>query len=293
MSDTIYHPNPERGCGTKKPGGFYLEAGFADRSSGGILNAWTWMLGEGVEGGVNCAITIPPRRMVMGNAAATLTVGEFISADMPTSGIETVSGMREVYGSLITQVGDLALFDHVGSVHYSAYGFVREVETYGPSRRVPPLIAEEIVKQLPMMIVFTHSRAPLFRDEAQRDTAVALVCEFDGWTRTEDLYFGANWLREEWGVFASQQNGSDHYLIPILSMLDRIEKRKGLGLHEVLRKAEAFFADVPFVEQVIGASWITRVGYVPDGTEDPTATAVTRKGIQIIDLNAKPEVADV
>jgi hypothetical protein len=137
MSD-IYFPNPKRGCGTKVPGGFYAET---EMSRGGVLNLWTWLLGDGLEGGINCLLNIPPRRAIYGNLAASLVIGEFVGADVPMEGIGIFDALHEMFDGLRGRTADIALFDHVGSQYYTPWSFAQEVMAYGPSRRIPPALA--------------------------------------------------------------------------------------------------------------------------------------------------------
>ena len=78
-----YTPNPVRGCGRKKRGGFYLEAGL---SPFGTLNAVTYCLGSGVEAGENLILDISARGVWLGDLAPALSVVSL--------SISMISGLR-------------------------------------------------------------------------------------------------------------------------------------------------------------------------------------------------------
>lgn len=284
MSDgTEYQPNPPRGCGQKKKGGYYLES---DGSPFGMLHKWVYIHGDGIEGGDNPYAAIPPRRSVYGNLAASLMFGEFVSNDVPLDVAATWAGfpaLQEFYAGLRARGCEEALFDHVGSNNYSAYSFQREVLEYGPSRRVTQQMAEELAKKTPIPIVFTHSRIPVFRDEAHRETAVALGRWF------ADVVYSTmpTWFAPKWGLYARQETGSGHYLDMVLRIVDRLDRdAKNVAGNELYEEAKAVLADARYVEQAFGATWITRVTYVHQDGEDKAAVAaaMAQKGIQTLDL---------
>ena len=69
--------NPARGCGKKKKDAFYAEGSIG---AGGSLHAKTWFLGDGIDNVI--PVSLPPRKMMYGNIAATIASGEVIPADV-------------------------------------------------------------------------------------------------------------------------------------------------------------------------------------------------------------------
>jgi len=279
----IYFANPARGCGTKKRGGYYAES---EMEAGGILNMWTWLLGDGLEGGENCLLSIPPRRAIYGNLAASLALGEFIPLDAPTD----FNGLEGFYEALKGRTSSVALFDHVGSKFYTSWAFATEAKQYGPSRRIMPAMAEELAKYVPLPIVFTHSQMPLFRDEVERAEAVYFIEELMG-VNGADLSMEAIWFNQEWGIYSGNDAGDSHYMTYILSLMWRLKKWTDKQ-DDLYQEARKFFNGLNYAEQPFGVSWITRVGYVPKNDADETDVAddLTAKGINLIDLNAPDPV---
>lgn len=276
-----YQSNPKRGCGQKVEGGFYAEA---EMGPGGMLAPWTWVLGDGLEGGVNCLAAVPPRRSLYGNTAASLVLGEFVGADVPVYFMDEQS--RE-YERLRRRAGTVALFDHVGSQFYSAWSFANECKLYGPSRRLSPLLAKELAQKVPIPIVFTHGRMPLFRGEAARARAIWLMNELVDGFEPEKLYLEATWLAADWGVRAAMGNGAESWLRPLLSVWHRLERDwTAVKDNPLFQEARAIFDECLLVEQPFGISWITKVGYVPKQGEDVAEAAqeMGRQGIGVIDL---------
>lgn len=281
MHDPHYEPDPPRGCGRKVPGGFYAEADFAPP---GPLNAWTWCLGDGVEGGFNCTAVIPPRRALFGNLAATLAVGEFISLDVPFDPHTT--GVSLAYKRLSNRTSREALFDHVGAVHYTAASFADEVRLLGPSRRMPPQMARIVAGMVPLPAVYTFP-LPRFRTEAQRAAVIDLLpLLIDD---LEPVSTTATWMETDWGIYAGMDDGRAHYMRPLLGILDRIQNEWDLvGANPYYRQMRALLDDAPLVETPFGVSWITKVNYVPK-PDDPAGIAanLAQFGIGVLDLEGQ------
>lgn len=244
-----YMQNPARGCGRKKRGGFYLEAGMSPL---GTLNAVTYCLGSGVETGENLIINISARGVWLGDLAASFISGQFINIhDLWTA----PDGQAEWYAQMLAKVGQPVLFDHVGKAHYSPASFVNELLAYGPSRRVPGPVAEQIAGMTPIAILFCHDDMPLFTSEVQRDELLSLL-------NTGDLtgqQLAPTWRRPDWGLGIECDDGRDHYLVDVIQAMD--------GDTAV----QAFLSDVPRTRQPFAISWITHVSYVAQEAEEKDA----------------------
>lgn len=263
---TNYFANPPRGCGTKKEGGFYLEGGAV--SDTGTLHALTWVLADHYEGAPhNNLCSIPPRRMLSGNPAATLLDGHFVPYGEPWSG--EIWGDNESLSDLLTTlkrkgVSNVGLFDHVGRSFYSPWSFAKEVGEYGPSRRVPEQLAREIVSFLPMPIFFTHSDIPMFRDEAHMLEALDLLTDIEpSFQDYPDLATGPTWLQKDWGLYAKQYSGHRHMMAWALghAAAHRMES-PDTDQDRSIQELQELLDDTGTSEAVFCASWVTRVTYV-------------------------------
>lgn len=244
-----YMQNPARGCGRKKRGGFYLEAGMSPL---GTLNAVTYCLGSGMETGENLVIDIGARGVWLGDLAASFISGQFININDPWT---TPEDQTDWYAQMLGKVGKPVLFDHVGKAHYSPASFVNELLEYGPSRRVPGPVAEQIAGMTPIAILFCHDDMPLFTSEAQRDELLSLLDTVD-WT---DQQLSPTWRRPDWGLGIECDDGRDHYLVDVIQAMD--------GDTAV----QAFLSDVPRTRQPFAISWITHVSYVAQEAEEKDA----------------------
>lgn len=287
MSDATYVANPERGCGTKKEGGFYAEG---TTSPNGALSLWTWILGTCTEAGLNCFVSPPARKVVQGNLAASLVMGEFVSNDVPFErriGSEK-NYLGKQYATLKRQAAPVALFDHVGSKFYTPHEFMKEVRELGPSRRITPQVAEEIAKMTPIPVVFTHSDIPLFRDEAERDAVVELAAGLLSEYDQDQVRYLPTWMSPEWGLYSScKDRGDDHYLRQILGLLSRLKRQPRLiDTSEAWAALAAVMGRANFQEQPFGATWITKITYVKR-RDDPAdiADKMAKKGIQTLILS--------
>lgn len=244
-----YMQNPARGCGRKKRGGFYLEAGMSPL---GTLNAVTYCLGSGMETGENLVLDIGARGVWLGDLAASFISGQFININDPWT---TPEDQTDWYAQMLGKVGKPVLFDHVGKAHYSPASFVNELLEYGPSRRVPGPVAEQIAGMTPIAILFCHDDMPLFASEVQRNELLSLLDTVD-WT---DQQLSPTWRRPDWGLGIECDDGRDHYLVDVIQAMD--------GDTAV----QAFLSDVPRIRQPFAISWITHVSYVAQEAEEKDA----------------------
>lgn len=270
-----YTPNPVRGCGRKKRGGFYLEAGLSPL---GTLNAVTYCLGSGVEVGENLILDISARGVWLGDLAASFISGQFINInDLWTPPPNQADG----YAQMLGKVGKPVLFDHVGKAHYSPASFVNELQAYGPSRRVPSQVAEQIAGITPLAILFCHEEMPLFSSEAQRNKLLSL-------RGTGDLtaqQLAPTWRRPDWGLGIACDDGRDHYLVDVIQAMD-----DDMAVQTCLK-------DVPRARQPFAISWITHVSYVAQKEEetgetyDDVTERMRQKNIQVLVLSDDVELA--
>jgi hypothetical protein len=290
--DISYSPNPARGCGHKKPGGFYAEGG--TMSVGGALSAFVWVLGSSLAHGKNISTRIPPRQMKIGSAYGALLEGEFIDWVVP---YEPHYKDTQRLANLKKRLPSYAIFDHVGSKHYTAFSFAEECTQYGPSRRITPDIAKMLLRgpehepgcMLPIPIFFTHSKIPLFANEKQRQEAIDLAQSIlDGYDPAKKWH-GATWDNPDWGMYSKFPNrGYDHYLIPILGIIDHLENNwLKIRNSPLWQDAKAFFDKLTYTEMVFGASWINQVSYVlPKGDEAVHPLVEQLPDLNILDLSA-------
>lgn len=280
MNQPGYHPNPPRGCGTKVPGGFYAEGSVGP---GGTLSSWTWMLGSHVDGEINCVVNIPPRLMKSGDPAASLLLGEFFGADIPFAAVvdqlDSPDVMRAEYAALAGRVGRVGLFDHVGETNYTPWQFARECAFYGPSRRVPPSLARQLVNQTPLPIIFA-AKLPMMRTIDVRDEILNVI-DRDIATTVP------TWTHPKFSMSArdpERNSGADHFMTWVLSAMDG---RIGRVDEDATRKdlIAAMSKKQPRQQTVFGASWITQLSYVLTGEEKPEdLEAVERAGFNLINL---------
>lgn len=249
-----------RGCGNLVPGGYYLSA-VDCFAAAGALQAVTFPFGDGLGNVVSCAGSVPPRGMLLINPAATFATQFLVRAEVRPEG-------GELYDRLIGQVLAEGLVDHVGSRHYTAASFATELHERMPNRRVHPDVARQLAQRLPLPVVFTHSQVPWFRHQDEIDQAMEFCQQFTG-DRT--FYYGPNWLRPEWGVFASQDDGRDHFMLPILGMLDKL-RREWRHIQNVTwwQVVKAFFDGLEYEEQPFAISWFVRAIRIVDEEHPPT-----------------------
>lgn len=263
-----YTPNPTRGCGRKKRGGFYLEAG---RSPFGTLNAVTYCLGSGVESGENLVVDISARGVWLGDLAASFISSQFITIHDPWTAPEDQAAW---YTQMLARVGKPVLFDHVGKAHYSPASFVHELREYGPSRRVPGPVAEQIASLTPIAILFCHDDMPLFSGASQRDELLSLLDSGD----CTDQQLAPTWRHPDWGLGIENDDGRDHYLVAVIQAMDEDAS------------VQTFLKTVPKTRQSFAVSWITHVSYVAQKEEetgeayDEVTARMRQKNIQVLVL---------
>ena len=262
--------NPPRACGRKKSGAYYLET--PGMGEGGVLRPWTWVLGDGLQDIIEVEA---PARGVMVIDLPCLMDGQGISHPLPFSADD---GRSEFQLSTHGKFGTAALIDHIGTNNYSAYSFYDEARQHGVSRRVTfndaMVASDHVMRKSVLPIVFTHSNVPVFGNKLERDLALvmALECYPDGYMYNI-LNMDATWRNPSFGSSnraGSDYCGQDHYLIPILWMVDDIRFGRGRA-HD---RAIQFFKKLNYSEQPIGLTWIGHVTHTQydDGTVDPKVT---------------------
>lgn len=260
MQADVEIENAPRGCGDLVPGGYYLSA-VDCFAAAGALQAVTFPFGDGLGNVVSCAGSVPSRGMLLINPASTFATQFVVRAETPPEG-------GELYDRLTNQVLAEGLVDHVGSRHYTAKSFAQELYERMPNRRVHPNLARQLAQKMPMPVVFTHSQMPWFRSQGEIDQAMEFCQQFTG-DRT--FHYGPNWLRPEWGVFASQDDGSDHFMLPILGMMDKLRQDwrhiRGVAWWQ---EVKAFFDGLEYEEQPFAISWFVRAIRIVDEDHPPT-----------------------
>ncbi len=289
--------NPTRGCGTMSDDSFYLKGdGF---SSNGDLWLLTWVLGDGFDEVM--LFDLPSRGVTAINPAATIATRELIPVRPQfRSTSETIMAR---YKDMLTRTRKIGVGDHVGSDNYSAYSFAKELKEHGPSRKISrdtaDVFAKLIMEQGPVPIMFTHSRIPLFRSLYEQEKALEYVQS----TLSEEINWGnknenATWLHDNWGQYAvkGQYTGSDHYLIPVLSMLGEIDRNWRRHMHtEAWHDVRDWAKSLDYVEQPFCLSWLTGVTYTLPATDKEQAAEIVGRdmpGVDILDLDAEEEVTD-
>ena len=253
-----------RGCGNLVPGGYYLSA-VECTSAMGALQAVTFPFGDGLNEVVSCAGSVPARGMLRINPAATFATKSIVRFETPVN--ETAIGAE--YGRLAQAVLTEGLADHVGSRHYTAKAFAAELFERMPNRRVHPDVARQLAGRLPLPVVFTHSQIPWFRSQEEIEQAMEYCYEF--MDRERVLHYGANWLREEWGIFARQDDGRDHFMLPILGLLDKLRRDwRHLSRVPYWQEVRGFFDSLQYEEQPFAISWFVRAIRIVDEDHPPT-----------------------
>ncbi|KKM01694.1 hypothetical protein LCGC14_1791850 [marine sediment metagenome] len=261
--------NPERGCGTKAPGGTYCEG--PTSSTGGALRTWAWLLGDGHS---ECIpLTVPPRQMIVINPAATITICAIVKDRQPY-----FEGLAEAaYLHLLQVTKNQGVADHVGEKYYSAYSFAEETKRHGPSRRIPKAMAKRLLDIVwsrgPIPMLFTHNRMPIFNSPGHFDVATehAMYCLGLNSLHDEDINWNPTWQHPEWSQYSDGYRGDDHVLIPILRLLDELDRdwrnKKSIPAYV---DAKEFFSEVRGVEQAVGMSWMKKITHCAkeDGTYD-------------------------
>lgn len=283
------NPNPPRKCGTKKHDSFYAEGG--ELEIGGALRIWTWLLGNGMED--NVFLEVPARQVVAIDPVLTVFFKSFM---YPTDAkIVIPEELEELYDRLNLAMKSPGVADHVGANYYTAHNFASEVRTLGPSRRIPKktarYLAEIISIMGPIPMLFTHSKIPVFKDIHQLNEAINIFHEVTNhYLYDTTLFWEPTWMADDWGMYArrDQMPGDDHFMLPILSMIDDIDS----GIIEDER-IEDFFKSLDYVEQTLGLSWLTKVTYTLPKDDNPLAyddDIYEIPGLNILDLDAVREL---
>ena len=105
----------------------------AATSPGGILRAWTWLLGEPWQlGHYIDGAGVPPRTQIEINVRHTVMREYIWHWEWAEPSAECGTGCPEL------DLPGFAIADHVGSQFYSPMSFARECALRGPSRRLTP-----------------------------------------------------------------------------------------------------------------------------------------------------------
>lgn len=260
--------NVKRGCGHLKPGGFYASGGAF--SSTGRLAAWSWVLGDGLIGGHNPLISVPPRLMTIAPLRETLYHGR-LSTDFDLSGF--------TFPYPLQRLPKVALVDHVGRNHYTPWQFAEETIRLGANRRIPAQIAAQIAHFTPIPILFTHQDMPLVDPDSFADLYNML--SFEG--ATTDT--GQTYLNDHWGIYAGDDHGDNHWLV---SLLKTLHEGQGKHLTEVVPPQVA--ENLLFTEGAFGISWILRVNYVVTEQESKEElAALIQRGIQPVQADKETD----
>lgn len=245
--------------------------------------AWIWVLGDGLQGGVNCMAPIPPKQAFWGDPAASLTIGEMLPAGLVKLEQFRRDDRQAMYVKLVDVVGKRGVFSRVPAKRFSAARFAEEFTGGRVTRGVARSVAEELAGKLPLPIFFTHGRIPLFRDEEERDEAR----ELGEWLTAKTGNLGATWARPGWGLRPEDNHGDDHYMLGVLKVIDRLDwDWAAVAECDLWQRARRFFKAVNFGEQVFGASWITQLVYVQDVDEELGRLwyRMTSLGIEVVTL---------
>lgn len=250
-----------RGCGNLVPGGYYLSSVDCAIATG-ELQLVTFPFGDGLTEVVACGDAVPKRGMLLINPAATFATKSVVRVEAPPIG-------GELYGSLAKRVLTEGLVDHVGSRHYTAASFAMELFERMPNRRVHQDVARKLADKLPLPVVFTHSQMPWFRGNDEIEQALDYCRQLINGDNT--WYIGANWLRDGWGVFEKQDDGRDHFMMPILGIMDRLQ-REWQQLHAIpwWQEVKAFFDGLQYEEQPFAISWFVRAIRIVDDEHQMT-----------------------
>lgn len=229
-------------------GRFYLEVGPAEP-------VWSWVLGDGLMGGVNCLVPVRPRRVFLGDPAASLVIGEMMPAGLVKDGHFRRDERRALYEGLVGKVGREGIFYRLPRREFPPLQFAGDWEEGWVTLDVSRPVAEWAAGKLPLPIFFMR-RMPLFRDGEQRAAAWELAAELVG----PMVEINATWLRPGWGLGPGDDHGEGHYLWAVLKVIERLDWGwPDVADEEPWRRARRFFRGVKFVEQVFGASWVGQV----------------------------------
>lgn len=290
--------DPKRGCGMKASNAFYLESDLP----GPLGRMWAFTM---INGGLYQHIpllTVPPRAVEAVNVAATIMLTEKISLSPPFKPVGAYE--RNLYPQILNSTRDVGIVDHVGKDAYSAWSFAEEINKFGPSRRtteqMAKVVGELIQSYGPVPIMFTHSRIPVLRNEADILEFIRLlkplVTAKENQEALPDNWFEVPttpvWQDPTWGQYVRERNqhaGTNHIGTFLLSTVDIIERNFDAERQKDLnwQLMASFLRDLRYYEQMFGLSWVTRVTYTlpKDGkAEAEHKVKETIPGVDILDL---------
>lgn len=267
MSDV----NVVRGCGSRKKGGYYLEA---ETNPNGTLNLITYCFGSHIDAppaspAENLIAEIPSRGLWLGDLAASFLTGEWIFEKNPYSPPLRHTAVYEEFQQRFHC--PIALGDKVSKEYYSCASFINEVREHGPSRKIPEHIAKKIARHLPLPIIFFFD-LPLFSSKQQRDAALQVAnIDLAGYD-TDAL-----WNLPEYGISVEYPN--DGVLHFMSNLIYRLEE-------DVIR---GFIREEGIQTAVMPGCicWLNQVRYMLDDGEDSSITQekLSPFGIEVVDLD--------
>jgi len=275
----------ERRCGHLEPGAYYLSsAGMFSKNAG--FHAVTYPFGNGIDENIDCT-GVPMRGVATASIAASFTLGQITKQHMIPKYMQR--GGNELFQSLKKRVGDWGIVDHVGSVHYKwPNHFTDELFMYGPNRNIPANVVREVAKYLPVPVLFTHSRVPVFRDTGQRDALMDCYAQKSDCFVRQAWHFGPNWERPSWGALRDYDRGDDHFMIPAIALLERWDRERAkLEGDPVWDEVGRIAASIMYEEQPFAISWFFRAIKIVD-EKNPISSEDRKAGI-IAAHPVKPE----
>ena len=293
--------NPVRACGSKVPDSYYLEGDEVNDDGSGMFWAWTWFLGDGIEDFIYVSKNqLPPRSTVVANPAGTITEKTLVRGDYP---YEPIKANMAAYTNMLSRTMQIGSADHVGTNNYTPWSFAKETNTLGPSRKITKEMAKVFAgifqNHGPFSMLFSHSQIPVFESIDQRDTMIRLAEESFSYSLDllglaqefpADLrWLGPCWNRPTWGQysFKNQEPGFQHFMVPVLITLDKMESREGRS-EDHWAKVRKEYSKLRFTEQIYGASFMTKVTYtLPKEGKEEAADKVQNDipGVDILDLD--------
>jgi hypothetical protein len=256
--------DPERGCGTKAPSACYGESPPA--GTGGILDPWTWLLSDGYSDFI--PISLPPRKMITLNPAATIVTRGLERVPEPVFDIVT----QERYMRMLAKTRNIGVGDHVGSDNYSCHSFAVETRGFGSSRRMTRQTAKELAALIwnhgAIPFLYSHNRVPVFDDKQHTKEAFRIVNACSPTVDLDTLSMGwiPTWEEEDWTQYTSgktkeqKQMGTRHFMKHVLYVVSNLDMHwRENSKSDFYKDARSFFADVRFVEQAFGMSWLGHI----------------------------------
>ena len=258
-AQTVVVDGSPRGCGKLRPGAYLI----GQSGPGGGLSPWYWLAAEPWEaqGGGVIRAQVAPRTMKDIDPRNTLASGRLWLAEWTAA---TFAG-----GDWQGRWPRFGLVDHVGSQFYpTATSFAEECMVRGPSRRIPPAAAKRLAGLTPFPIFFSHAQVPDCEDQGQ---AEELLRRFGRPGENSD--WSATWLDDRMGPTEDYLwHGLDHPLTRVL-----------IGMWVAVKTDKGVLAGLRFSEAIFGGSWITDVGYLPQGGED-VPDALAEAGVKRMEI---------